>query len=139
MKKIISISAMVLVVVLALGLFAACGYSGDPEKDRDTLEKRDYSVLLVTTPVGDRVASITAHRNNVEDFTIAELAKEETLKKLKGDYVKIYYYKDAEAAEKDYDAVKSEFKDIKKVKVSLKKTMIVVTYSLSGKDVMGAQ
>ncbi len=136
MKKFVRIIAVTLVVVTALAMFAACGYSGDPDKDRDRLEKKDYGVTVSKIPVGDVTATLHGLRTNVNEFTIAELAQEETLKKLKADVVTITYYKDKEAAKSAYDKVKSDEKDHS---VKLQGNMIVVSYSVKGKDALGTK
>lgn len=132
MKKFVKIFAVALLVALTVTALVACGYSGDPDKDSDTLESRGYRVYLSKVALGDQTARLNAWKTNLDDFTIAELAKPETLEKLTGDVVSIRYYKDADAAKSHYEQIKS---DEEGHNVSLQGAMIVITYSVKGQDV----
>lgn len=90
-----SLVAMMLVCLMAIS-FTSCGISKNPEKVKEKLEKKDYSVILNTLDLGD-------------------LSKcEATLTASNGDEsIQIFWYKEAEDAREAYEEYKEAYEKAK--------------------------
>ena len=64
MKKFAKITAVVLVLVMALALLAACGYPNDPEDAKVKLEKQGYKVVYVSGDGINKYATLTATKKD---------------------------------------------------------------------------
>ena len=119
MKKFAKITAVALVVIMALAVLTACGYPSDPEKAKAKLEKQGYTVTLVknTTSLGKLEAKITAIKN--EDGKLTTII--------------VDYYKDTDSAKSAYE---NDKKLLDQAKDSNKENGITATVSRSGKQVI---
>ena len=138
MKKVVSIVAMTLVVVMALGLFAACGYPDDPDKAKEQLEKDGYTVVVTKSNSDDSdvVAVVTATKSNIGDYTLSDLLDPDKLQDLTLEGVAITYYRTADLAKENVDKAKESLskKEQEVAKVSRQGSKVVVTYKLTGED-----
>lgn len=97
MKKFVTITSIVLVLVLALAAFAACGYDDDPKKALENFKKQGYDATYVYNPLtyGDYEGTITAKKDDGKKTTIITVA----------------YYRDSSAAKSAYEDKKSALEE----------------------------
>ena len=119
MKKFVTITSVVLVLVLALAAFAACGYNSDPKKAEANFKKQGYDALYVANPltVGDTDGVLTATKKDGNKTTT----------------IVVTYYRSTDAAKSAYDNAKTS---LEKRKDSNKENNIKETVSRSGVQVI---
>ena len=134
MKKFVTIMAMVLVVVMSLSLFAACGYPNDPDKAVEQLEKKGYDAHVTKSPSdeSDVIAVVTATKTNFKLEDLFEMDVEDLVL----ERVIITYFRTADLAKENLDSAKKDLPSyIQEVaKISRQGSKIVVTYKLTGED-----
>lgn len=136
MKKLCMVLSLALVAALCMVCLTACGYSGDPQKDKETLEGKGYSVILNTVAVGDTEATLIATKDNSKEVfeNLTDMLDEEKVAKLKFETVSIAYYKDADAAKAAFDKLSDN--DKKGAKVSRSGKMIIAEATFTGKEAL---
>ena len=135
MKKFVQIMAVALVAVMALGVLVACGYSDDPDKAAEQLEKKGYEMHVSKNPSGDAdvVAVVMASKSNFDLEDIFEVDVEDIVI----EFVVITYFKSADLAKEGMEAAEENLdSDAQGVKVSRQGSKIVVTYKLTGADAL---
>ena len=141
MKKFAKIIAVMMLVALTVTALVACGYSSDPDKAKEQLENKGFTATVKKYGENDDiVATVYGSKNNIKDFTLAELMDTEQLKKLTFENVTITYFKDAETAKSYAETAKDNLSDtIKKVvKISRSGSQVVVSYKLTGEEAQEA-
>lgn len=139
MKKFVTIMSVALVAIMSLALFAACGYSDDPDKAKEQLEKDGYTTTIQKsseTSMSNVVAIVTGTKSNIKDFTIGDLTNPEKLKSLWKETVTITYYKTEDDAKKHYDEISGNLTEKAKetTKVERQGSKVVLTVKLAGED-----
>ena len=119
MKKFVTITSIVLVLVLALAAFAACGYNSDPKKAEANFKKQGYDALYVPNPLtaGDTDGVLTATKKEGNKTTT----------------IVVTYYRNSDAAKSAYEKAKSSLENRKD---SNKENNIKETVSRSGVQVI---
>ena len=119
MKKIVTITSLVLVLVLALAAFTACGYNSDPKKAEANFKKQGYDAAYVPNllTVGDTDGVLTASKKDGNKTTT----------------IVVTYYRSTDAAKSAYDNAKAS---LEKRKDSNKENNIKETVSRSGVQVI---
>lgn len=139
MKKFAKIMAVLLVSVMTLAVLVACGYPSDPDKAKEKLEAKGYEdvqVVKSSSEDSDIVATVTATKSNIKDFTLGDLTNPDKLKELTFEGVQIIYYRTVDLAKENFDNAKDNLseKEKKVAKVSRYGSQLVVTYKLTGED-----
>ena len=117
MKKFAKITAVVLVLVMALALLAACGYPNDPEDAKEKLEKQGYKVVYVSGDGINWYATMTATKKDDNGNTTR---------------IMLTYYTTKDRAKDAYDR---EMENLEKVKESNEKNGIKTTVTRYGDQV----
>ena len=119
MKKFAKITAVALVVVMALAVLVAFGYNSDPKKAEEQFKKQGYDALYVPsiTGLGGVEGVLTATKKSGDKTTT----------------IVVTYYKDADSAK---SALEDAKKALEKVEESNKENGIKSSVSRSGKQVI---
>lgn len=106
MKKFAKITAVALVVVMALALLVACGPASDPDKAVEALKKNGYEPVKATNAIalGITEALIGAERGDL----VATVSATKIDDDKNTQSITIWYFKNAAAANKCWDKAQSE-------------------------------
>ena len=122
MKKLVKISALALVLIMMVAVFASCAAPAkDPKDAKKALEDAGYEVTLID---GDMAAMI-----GVKGLEAAIMAYSE---ENEDDGVFIYYFEDKDAANEAWEDIEKEVEELKKanedVEFIVKKSGTMIWY-----------
>lgn len=103
MKKIISITALALVAIMSLAVFAACGPAADPDKAVEALEKHEYTAVKDGTVIPNAL-KILGVKGIEAVVKGSKTVKEDDKNKI--ETVTIVYFDSADSAKSAFDKVK---------------------------------
>ena len=108
MKKRITIITVLALALVCVMLFAACTPASNPEKAKEKLEKKGYTVV-VDNRVQPAALKMTAGINGVDTVLTATYSDDDTT-----EYLTVLYFSSASDAKAAWDAAKKEAESEKK-------------------------
>ena len=124
MKKTVRILALSLVFVMLALVLVACKPNSSYSKAKENLEKKDYSVSLLTDSISTTAAEVLYGVENIEAILTASKKVDK-----KYDGVTVYYFKDSTSAKNALEKIKAKNSEDDVDKDSLNSGYVKVTQS----------